>query len=161
MRWWRCGWGRRWQGCSDAAVMTERQRVAVITGASGGIGRAAASLLMERGWEVVIATRRPEAGMAVAAALGRGGGAVSWVALDLARLESVRACAREVGERWPRIDALINNAGTVRTTRALSEERGPVHDAACQAMVALDQRRARRVFRAWRVTRDDGFRFPR
>ena len=99
-------------------------RVALITGGNSGIGRAAASQLLARGWEVVIATRRPAAGAAAVEALARGagdgGGAVSWVELDLARLESVRTCAQEVGERWPRLDALINNAGTVRSTRELS-----------------------------------------
>ena len=97
-----------------------RQQLALITGGNAGIGRAAAAQLLARGWEVVIATRRPSAGEAAVESLGRGGGLISWVELDLARLESVRACAAELRERRPRLDALINNAGTVRSARELS-----------------------------------------
>ncbi|PZC41799.1 MAG: NAD(P)-dependent dehydrogenase, short-chain alcohol dehydrogenase family [Chloroflexi bacterium] len=98
-----------------------RRRVAVITGGNAGIGRAAARQLLERGWEVVVASRREEAGAEVVAAL-RGYGPVSYVRLDLARFDSVRACAGEVVARWPRVDALINNAGTVRSRRELSAD---------------------------------------
>lgn len=98
------------------------QPLALITGGNAGIGRAAAAQLLARGWAVIIATRRPSAGEAAVASLGRGGGAISWVELDLARLQSVRDCAAQVRERQPRLDALINNAGTVRSTRELSAD---------------------------------------
>lgn len=95
--------------------------LALITGGNAGIGRATARQLLERDWEVVIASRRAEAGAAAVAALRRYG-PVSCVDLDLARLDSVRACAGTVVERWPRVDALINNAGTVRSGWELSAD---------------------------------------
>ena len=97
------------------------QRRALITGGNAGIGRAAASQLLDRGWEVLIAARRPDAAKKVVADLA-GRGPVDWVELDLARLESVRTCAAEVRERWPRLDALVNNAGTVRSRWELSAD---------------------------------------
>ena len=65
---------------------------ALITGGNAGIGKAAAKQLLERGWEVVITARRPPAGEATVDALRRHG-PISWLPLDLARLDSVRECA--------------------------------------------------------------------
>ena len=94
---------------------------ALITGGNAGIGKAAAKQLLERGWEVVITARRPRTGQATVEAL-RCHGPVSWQPLDLARLDSVRDCAARLAGDRPRIDALINNAGTVRSRRELSQD---------------------------------------
>jgi NAD(P)-dependent dehydrogenase (short-subunit alcohol dehydrogenase family) len=83
----------------------------LVTGANSGIGRGAASALVEHGAEVTLACRDPEKGRVARdaiAALGKG--PVHVEALDLADLESVRAFAA----RWTRpIDVLINNAGVM------------------------------------------------
>src|SRR3954452_16698784 len=82
-------------------------RTVVITGATSGIGRAAATELARAGARVVLGVRNTERGDQVAAELPGGAEARP---LDLTDLASVRAFA----ERWDGpIDVLINNAGVI------------------------------------------------
>ena len=98
-----------------------RAPVALVTGGNSGIGRATAAALLGRGWEVAITARRPAAGAAAVERLrGAGPGPVTCLSLDLADLASVRACAEAAREQWGSLEALVNNAGTVRSRRALS-----------------------------------------
>ncbi len=85
----------------------------VITGASGGIGAAAARRLHGEGHEVVIVGRSPDTTRAVAQELG----ADHHVA-DFARLEDVRRLAADLDDAYPRIDVLANNAGGIFGERA-------------------------------------------
>jgi NAD(P)-dependent dehydrogenase (short-subunit alcohol dehydrogenase family) len=80
----------------------------VITGASNGIGAAAARQLSEDGHSVVVVGRSPEKTAAVADALG----ADRFVA-DFTRLDDVRALADALLAAHPRIDVLVNNAGGI------------------------------------------------
>jgi NAD(P)-dependent dehydrogenase (short-subunit alcohol dehydrogenase family) len=82
-------------------------RVAVVTGASAGIGFATAGALAGRGAHVVLAVRDEARGAAAAARIA---GSTEVVRLDLADLMSVRRAAAEVTGRHPRIDLLVNNA---------------------------------------------------
>ncbi|SFN83286.1 Short-chain dehydrogenase [Geodermatophilus obscurus] len=84
------------------------RRTAVVTGASSGIGAAAARLLARDGWRVVVVGRDPGRTRAVAAEVG-GEAEVA----DFARLDDVRALAAGLAARHPRIDVLANNAGGV------------------------------------------------
>lgn len=86
--------------------------VVVITGASDGIGAAAARALVRRGDQVVVVGRSPEKTAAVARELG----CDSHVA-DFADLDQVRALAVGLVRRYPRIDVLANNAGLIAGTR--------------------------------------------
>jgi NAD(P)-dependent dehydrogenase (short-subunit alcohol dehydrogenase family) len=81
-------------------------RTVVITGASDGIGAAAARELHRRGDTVVVVGRSAEKTATVAAEIG----ADSFTA-DFARLDDVRTLASELLARYPRIDVLANNAG--------------------------------------------------
>ena len=83
--------------------MTDSRRVALVTGASSGIGAAAAAALVEAGFDVV-GTSRNTAG--VTALDG-----VTFLALDVASDESVAALVDQVIARFGRIDLLVNNAG--------------------------------------------------
>src|SRR5256885_2260463 len=83
--------------------MPEAQRVAVVTGASSGIGRATAVALVAAGFTVVGTSR-------IAAAVSPPSG-VTFLDLDVSREESVDALLAEVLERYGRIDVLVNNAG--------------------------------------------------
>jgi len=87
-------------------------RTAVVTGSNKGIGRRLARDLAEHGARVVIATRDAARGDAAVAAIRREIRAadVHREELDLASLRSVRTFARRFGERYGRLDVLINNA---------------------------------------------------
>jgi NAD(P)-dependent dehydrogenase (short-subunit alcohol dehydrogenase family) len=87
---------------------TSSAKVIVITGASDGIGSAAAQQLNQRGHEVVVVGRSPQKTAAVAARLG-----VNHFVADFTRLEDVRKLAAELDAAYPRIDVLANNAGGV------------------------------------------------
>ena len=84
------------------------KRIALVTGAGGGIGRATALALVEAGFTVVLAGRRQEPLEAAAAAAG--GDAVA-LTCDVRRPESVAALFAEVAARFGRLDFLFNNAG--------------------------------------------------
>jgi NAD(P)-dependent dehydrogenase (short-subunit alcohol dehydrogenase family) len=89
------------------------ERTVVITGASDGIGAAAARALTRTGDRVVVVGRSAEKTRAVAAELG----AEAFVA-DFARLDDVRALADRLLKAYPRIDVLANNAGGIMGARA-------------------------------------------
>ncbi|WP_399677644.1 SDR family oxidoreductase [Xenophilus sp.] len=85
-------------------------RIAIVTGAGSGIGRAAALALLADGWSVALAGRRLEPLEAVADESGAGARAFA-VPTDVARQESVAALFAAVVERFGRVDLLFNNAG--------------------------------------------------
>lgn len=89
-------------------------RVALVTGASKGIGRACAVALATEGCEVALVARGAP-GLEAAAAQLRGAGAkVSIVAADLAEPASAARVVEEVVARHGRLDILVNNAGAIR-----------------------------------------------
>ena len=89
--------------------MTEK--VAVITGAGTGIGKAAALALMQAGYQVALAGRRPEPLQATAQAGANTPGGALVVPTDVADPASIRALFQAVQEKWGRLDLLFNNAG--------------------------------------------------
>lgn len=93
------------------------RRTVVITGASDGIGAAAARALAKAGEEVVVVGRSPEKTEAVARSIG----AASFVA-DYTRLDTVRELAAALRQAYPRIDVLANNAGGVMGTREVTAD---------------------------------------
>ncbi|HEV7167048.1 MAG TPA: SDR family NAD(P)-dependent oxidoreductase [Micrococcaceae bacterium] len=92
-------------------------RTIVITGASDGIGAAAARALAAAGEQVVVVGRSAQKTQAVAQELG----ADHFVA-DFARLQEVRELAAALREKYPRIDVLANNAGGIMGRRELTED---------------------------------------
>jgi short-subunit dehydrogenase len=81
-------------------------RVAVVTGASSGIGAAIARLLARRGWTLVLIARREELLRALAQEIGG-----EYEACDVADRRAVDAAAARVLERHPLVHLLVNNAG--------------------------------------------------
>jgi NAD(P)-dependent dehydrogenase (short-subunit alcohol dehydrogenase family) len=84
-------------------------RVALVTGAGRGIGRATAEALVADGWRVVLAELRPALGRTAARALVRRGGDVRFLQVDVGAAASVARLARRAG----RVDCLVNNAGVL------------------------------------------------
>ena len=84
-----------------------RGRTALVTGATSGIGRAAANQLAREGAEVIVHGRDPQRGEDVVAEIVRAGGQARFVAADLSDPTEVRRLADEAGE----VDVLVNNAG--------------------------------------------------
>ena len=83
-------------------------RLAVITGASGGLGFETASALIGKGATVIVAARNAEKGTSAVAKLGR---RAHFERLDLADLASVAAFADRLIQRERPVDILVNNAG--------------------------------------------------
>ncbi|MEU3334867.1 SDR family NAD(P)-dependent oxidoreductase [Streptomyces sp. NPDC006668] len=87
-------------------------RVALVTGATSGIGAATAALLAERGAHVLVAGRDVSRGEGLVAAIRGRGGKADFVAADLREVESVRRLAQEaVHLGGGQVDILVNNAG--------------------------------------------------
>jgi 2-hydroxycyclohexanecarboxyl-CoA dehydrogenase len=94
-------------------------RVAVVTGAAGGIGRAVAGLLLARGARVVLTDRDP----AVEAAAEEAGAGATAMLHDVTDLEAARRVVERALEAHGRLDVWVNNAGVDRP--ALFADTGP------------------------------------
>jgi retinol dehydrogenase 12 len=98
-------------------------QVCVITGATSGIGKAAAAALARQGAEVIVVGRDPGRTEATAAAIQADGAPPPKVEIaDLARLDQVRALAGRLDQTLDRIDVLINNAGLVLNERQVTPD---------------------------------------
>ena len=100
-------------------------RVAVVTGASNGIGRGIAEMFAAEGARTVLVARRAELLQEVAAGIRARGGEALPVPTDLTREGDVLALFDTVRQRWGRLDVLVNNAGvrptaTPRTSRSIT-----------------------------------------
>lgn len=95
-------------------------KVAVVTGAGSGIGRAVALTLAAAGWSVALAGRRAEA-LDGTAARAEDGGEVLAVPTDVTSQEEVAALFAAVRERFGRVDLLFNNAGAFGPAVPLEE----------------------------------------
>jgi len=91
--------------------MATHNKVAIVTGAGSGIGKAAALALLKDGYRVALAGRRKEPLEQAAAESGAGDRALA-VPTDVSNPESVRALFAKVKEKFGRLDVLFNNAGT-------------------------------------------------
>jgi 3-oxoacyl-[acyl-carrier protein] reductase len=89
-------------------------KVALVTGASQGIGEAIARQLAKQGATVVLAARTEAKLVAVEASIAEAGGKADHVIMDLANPETVRAAIAAVMERHGALHILVNNAGITR-----------------------------------------------
>jgi NAD(P)-dependent dehydrogenase (short-subunit alcohol dehydrogenase family) len=105
-------------------IPAQQGRVAVVTGANTGLGLETAKVLAARGATVVLAVRDAAKGAAAARAVSAAatGAEVTVQSLDLSSLDSVRAAAAELLDRWERIDLLINNAGVMWTPKGTTAD---------------------------------------
>ncbi len=95
-------------------------RVAIITGASRGIGRAVALALAAEGAKVVVNyASSSDAAQQVVTAITDAGGSAMALQADVSKLEQVDALFNETLEKFGRVDVLVNNAGITRDTLLL------------------------------------------
>ena len=107
-----------------ADIPDQSGRLALITGASSGLGLETARALVRRGATVVLGCRSRQRSEQARTSLlaDAAGGAIDLLDLDLADLASVRAAARELADRYGRLDLLINNAGVMGLPRSLTSD---------------------------------------
>ena len=98
-------------------------RVALVTGASQGIGRAVALELARAGALVAVAARNEARLAEVVAEIEAAGGQAAAFALDVASEESIKAGAKAVIERFTKVEILVNNAGITRDGLAMTMKR--------------------------------------
>ena len=87
-----------------------KDKVALVTGASQGIGRDTALALTEAGAKVVVAARNEEKLAALVGEIVLAGGQALALRMDVADTEQVRAGFKQVIEKFARLDILVNNA---------------------------------------------------
>jgi 3-oxoacyl-[acyl-carrier protein] reductase len=88
-------------------------KVVIVTGASRGIGAAAAAALANAGASLVLAARDATHTDAVAQAIARAGGKAAAIACDVSDWTAVQRLLAETQQHFGKIDALINNAGVI------------------------------------------------
>jgi NAD(P)-dependent dehydrogenase (short-subunit alcohol dehydrogenase family) len=93
--------------------MKLRGKVAIVTGAASGIGRASAITFAREGAHVVVADRNRNGGEATASAIQAEGFEAFFVEVDVAREADIRTMVDNAIARWGRVDILFNNAGVV------------------------------------------------
>lgn len=96
-------------------------KVAVITGASRGIGAAAARVFAEAGAAVILAARSAGETGAIAAEINAAGGRAEAVACDVARFDDVEAAIARAGSAFGGFDILVNNAGAIEPIGRVEE----------------------------------------
>jgi NAD(P)-dependent dehydrogenase (short-subunit alcohol dehydrogenase family) len=91
--------------------MTAQNKVAIVTGAGSGVGKATAITLLQHGYYVALAGRRREPLEQTMTAAGLSGERALVVPTDVSNPESVRALFAKTKEKFGRLDVLFNNAG--------------------------------------------------
>ena len=86
-------------------------KIALVTGASSGIGKACALALLKEGWQVVLVGRRADALASAVAEAGHDAGHAHPIPTDLSKETDVKALFEQIRSRFGRLDLLFNNAG--------------------------------------------------
>lgn len=99
-------------------------KVAIVTGAASGIGRASAIAFSREGAKVVVADRNADGGAESVAAIQSAGGIAHFAQVDVAKEVDIRQMIDDAVTRWGRIDVLFNNAGVVlvRSIEQMTED---------------------------------------
>ena len=113
------------------------QKIALITGAGSGIGRAAAIALTQAGFSAVLAGRRPEPLEETARQAAGSGAATLVVPTDISDSDAVQRLFARIREAFGRLDLLFNNAG-------IGAPAVPIEDLTRRAMAAGRRRQPHR-----------------
>src|SRR5262245_10749207 len=96
--------------------MRLKDKIAIVTGAGHGIGRAIAELYAAEGAEVIMCSREMEAGEGAAAEFRKAGGKARFIQCDVSQPDQVARVVKAAAERNGRIDVLCNNAAYIAST---------------------------------------------
>ena len=89
-----------------------KEKTVLVTGANKGIGFGIAKHLGIRGWKVIIGARDEQrAEKAISELKAEGINVLGWVNIELKDVESIEGAAKEIGEQFPGLTLLVNNAG--------------------------------------------------
>jgi 3-oxoacyl-[acyl-carrier protein] reductase len=105
------------------SMSTLSSRIALVTGASQGIGRAIALELARKGAQVALAARNVEKLASVEAEILTAGGTAKSFALDVASEDSIKVCAKAVLAHFGKVEILVNNAGITRDMLSMRMKR--------------------------------------
>lgn len=102
-------------------------RVAIVTGATSGVGKAIARRFVEEGAMVALIGRSDDTGRAAeselcALAQAQGAGGCLYVHADVGNGDEVRAACAAITARWPQVDILVNNAAVMKTVALVDME---------------------------------------
>jgi len=103
-------------------------RIALVTGASQGIGRACALALAQAGATVALAARNEAKLAEVAAEIAAAGGQAAAFTLDIASEDSIKSAAKAILERFGKVEILVNNAGITRDSLVMTMKRADWDD---------------------------------
>ena len=106
--------------------MRLENRIAIVTGGANGIGLATIKRFAEEGAKVAIWDLADEAGQAAQEEVRKNGGEAFYQHVNVAVPEEVEAAAKQVVDRWDRIDVLINNAGILRDALLVKYKNGEI-----------------------------------
>jgi NAD(P)-dependent dehydrogenase (short-subunit alcohol dehydrogenase family) len=95
--------------------MTDTKKLALVTGASRGIGAATAEMLAREGWHVIIIGRNETALAEVDDLIHKAGGTATIAPFDLTDGDAIDRLGQAIGGRWGKLDALILNAADLGT----------------------------------------------
>jgi NAD(P)-dependent dehydrogenase (short-subunit alcohol dehydrogenase family) len=125
--------------------LASSNRIALVTGASRGIGRAAAIELARSGAHVICVARTVGGLEETDDEIRKGGGAATLVPLDLKDFDAIDRLGATIFERWGRLDAFLGNAGTLGMLTPLSQLKAKVWQEAIDINVTANWRLIRSI----------------
>jgi len=105
----------------NRTMVTASRKVALVTGASKGIGKACAQALLQAGWNTVFVGRNREALLVAMTEAGPSDATAMALACDVSQSSEVQALFREVESHFGRVDLLFNNAGMMGPAGTIDE----------------------------------------
>lgn len=114
-------------------MIDNNKKIAIVTGANSGMGKATVAALADQGYRVIMLCRNKERGEeALADLLGSKKRVIQLMLCDLGDMDNIRSCADKIKMQYPKVDVLVNNAGVISlnkrwTTDGLEEQFGVNH----------------------------------
>ena len=98
-----------------------KNKIALITGANKGIGYEIARQLGEKGYHVLVAARKADAGKQAVFSLQKGGASAEFVQIDVSDQASIQKAAKTMAAQFDHLDALVNNAAIMEDKSNVTE----------------------------------------